>query len=108
MVCVLAFEKVGAQDAKIVIGNMGEGGATLDVADAVDAGNVGFQAGVDAKKTLVIGLDPGCGEIEVVGVGRATDGDEQMCSLDGLRFVAGLHLERDFIFVSADALEFLH
>ena len=45
---VLAVEKVVAQDAEIVVGNVGEGGATFDVADAIDAGDVGFQAGVDA------------------------------------------------------------
>ncbi len=106
MVCVLSLEKVVAQDAKIVIGNVGEGGATLDVADAVDAGNVGFQAGVDAQETPVVGRDSSGGEIEVVGVRGATDSDEQMCSLDGLRLIAGLHLQRNFVFVSADALSF--
>ena len=87
---VLAVEKVVAQDAKIVIRNMGEGGATLDVANSIDAGDICFQVRVNAKETLVVGLDSGCGQIEFICIWRASYGDQKMGSLDGSRLATEL------------------
>ena len=40
---VAIFDKVGAQDAEIVVGNVREGRAALDVAKREDAFHIGFQ-----------------------------------------------------------------
>ena len=51
--------QVGAQDAEVVVGDVGEGRAAVDVAEGVDSGDVGLQALVDRDVAALVQLDAG-------------------------------------------------
>jgi hypothetical protein len=97
-----AFEQVGAQDAEIVVGNVRESGAALDVAEGEDVLRGGFELFVDADEAVGIGRDCGGEEIQRVGVGNASSGHEEMGAFDFAGFSSGAEFHGDAIARAGD------
>ena len=72
------FEKIGADDTKIVVGDMGERRAAFHVAQGIDAWHVGLQVIVDGDQAPLVHLDPSSLGVEPVGIGHAADGRQQV------------------------------
>jgi len=62
---------------------VGEGSATVAVAEGVDAGDVGAELVVDEDVAVVVGGDVGVVEAQVLGVRGAADGEEDVRADDG-------------------------
>ena len=90
----LASDEFGAGDA-FIFGFVGEHRAVDDVADGVDAGDASAVVGVGFDAFAVVEFDADGVEAEVVGVGAATDGDED--DIGGVRtaFVCAFPFEGD-------------
>src|SRR5829696_396201 len=88
----LAGEDLGDRDA-LVLRLVGEHGSGDDVADGVDARDVGGEMGVGLDGAAAVELDAERVEAEPLRVGHTADGDEDHVRLDGLRRAArrGLH-----------------
>ena len=87
-VAVLAGELLRDGDT-FVLGLVGEHGALVDdVADGVDAVNVGLPVVVDFDEAALVHLDADLVEAEVGGVGLAADGDEADVGVEGLLLAA--------------------
>ena len=71
---------------------MGKLRPTVDIAERVEAGHVRFQPLVDVDEAFLIGLDAGRSQVQVVGIRRAADRDQQMRAADRLIAVHG-HLD---------------
>ena len=56
-----------------------------DVADGVDAGDVGAEMRIDDDAAAIVALDAGRIEPEPVGVGHAADRDQHDIGLDAFR-----------------------
>ena len=76
-VAVFAGDPFGDGDA-VFLGFVGEHGTVDDVADGPYAGNGGLELGVYLNAFFVGERNAGGGEIEMVGEGAATDGDEDL------------------------------
>jgi hypothetical protein len=100
---VSIFEDVGAQDAEIVVGNVGEGRAAFDVSESEDARRGGFQFPIYFNVATVIDRDAGGGNVQRIGVGSAAGGDEQVRAVEDAGFVADLDGEMDFGTIWRDA-----
>src|SRR5439155_26784419 len=74
---VLSLDNVPIDDLVVVVGDVGEGGAALHVAEGVDAGDVRLQAAVDAHVAARVRLDAGVLQPQVVRVRAAAGGDQQ-------------------------------
>src|SRR5690348_5072930 len=77
---VAVLEQVGADDTKIIVGDMCKGRATFDVSQRINARYVGLQALVDPDIATFIGLHHGCCKIESIRVGYPASCNEQMRS----------------------------
>ncbi len=68
---------------------MGEGATAVAVAESEDAGNAGAELIIDRDEAVLVRCEAGGCEIEVVGVGRASNGEEDVGAFDvGFAFVA--------------------
>ena len=90
----LAVEQVGGDDLEIVIGGVGEGAAAVAFAERPDAGHVGGEAVVDLDIAALVGRDPGRLQAEIVGIGPAADGEQDMAALDLGRAVGAVEADR--------------
>jgi len=91
------FEQIGAKDAEIIVGNVGEGGAALNVAEGVDVLRGGFELFVDADEAAGVGRDGGGGKIQCVGVGNASGGDEEVRAFDFAGLSGGAEFHGDAV-----------
>ena len=74
----IVVEQVGGDDLEVVVGGVGEGAAAVAVSDRPDAGDVGAELVVYGDvAALVVGY-AGLLEAEVVGVGYAANGKEDV------------------------------
>jgi len=83
----VVVEEVGGYDLEVVVGGVGEGAAAVAIAKGVDAFYVGAELVVDCDVAFVVGGDAGFVETEVLGVGGATYGEEDV-GADGGGFFA--------------------
>ena len=74
----IVVEEVGGDDFVVVVRGVGEGSAAVAVADGPDAGDVGAELVVDGDVAAVVVSDAGFFEAEVVGVGTAAYGEEDV------------------------------
>ena len=74
----IVVEQVGGDDLEVVVGGVGEGAASVAVAEGPDAGDVGAELVVDGDVAALVVGDAGFFEAEVVGVGAAADGEEDV------------------------------
>src|SRR5262245_30020741 len=73
-----AVEEVGLDDLVVVVRGVREAAVAVAVAERPDARDAGAQLLVDADHPLRVGLDAGPLEREIVRVGHAADGEEQV------------------------------
>src|SRR5262249_32724676 len=73
-----AVEQVGLDDLIVVVRGVREASAAVAGAERPDARDAGAQLLVDADHALRVGLDAGPLECEVIRVGHAADGEEQV------------------------------
>src|SRR5262249_50826690 len=71
---LLAFDQVAVDDLVIVVGDVRECRAALDVAQGPDARHVRLQPAVDADEAVAVQLHPGVLQPQVVGVRAAAGG----------------------------------
>ena len=113
----VVVEQVGGYDFVVVVGGVGEGAASVAVAEGPDAGDVGAELVVYGDEAVLVVLDAGAVEAEVVGVGAAADGEEDVgadavgvssSQFDADGYVVSARLEMDALGVQAhrDALFF--
>ena len=76
-------EQVGGYDFEIVVGGVSEGSAAVAVAHRVDAGDVGAELVVYGDVAALVCGDAGFIEAEVVGVGGAAHGEQDVGAMDG-------------------------
>ena len=96
------FQQVGAQDAEIVVGNVREGRAPLDVAERKDVFRGGFELFVNVDEAASIGRNRGGGKVQRVGVGDAARGDEQLGAFDFAGFSPDTELGGNAIAAAGD------
>ncbi|HEY1702323.1 MAG TPA: hypothetical protein VGG75_21665, partial [Trebonia sp.] len=75
---LLVPEEVRAQDAVVVVGQVGEGRPALDVSHRVDAGHAGFQVLVGLDEAPVVEANPGRLGGERLRIRNAADGRQQV------------------------------
>src|SRR5260370_13331699 len=92
---VAVLEQVGANDTKIIVGDMCKGRAAFDVSQRINARHVGLQTIVDLDIATLIGLHPGCCKIEPIRVGYPASCNEQMRSCQGLFSCSSTHFQLD-------------
>jgi len=87
----VVVEEVGGYDLVVVVGGVGEGAAAVAVAHGVDAFYVGAELVVYCDVAFVVGGDAGFVETQVLGVGSAAYGEEDVGADGGglLAFGAG-------------------
>ncbi len=71
-------EEIGGDDFEVVVGGVGEGATAVAVAERPDAGDTGTELVVDDDVAVLVVGDAGFFEAEVVGVGTATDCEENV------------------------------
>ncbi len=76
--CILLFEKIGADDPKIVVRNMGKRRPALDVAERVDATSRGFEAVVHLDEPAVVRLDSSRHKVQGIGIRHSPCREQQM------------------------------
>ena len=67
----------------IVIGNMGELGASFTISQGIDPRDIGLQAIVNSYKTGFVHFDTGGGQVEGFYICFAASGDQQVRAGDG-------------------------
>lgn len=80
-----AIDQVALENSEVVVRNVGEGGATVDIADGEDARNVRFEASVHRDVAALIEFDSAFAGSQQVGVRGASRGDKKVRSGDGSR-----------------------
>ena len=75
---------------------MGEGAATVAIAERPDARRAGAQFVVDDDVAARVGLDSGLVERQVVGVGPAPDREQHVGTRDFRRAGRAIEPDRDF------------
>src|SRR5438552_10982787 len=83
---VSIFQKIGTNDTEIVVGDMGKGRASFDIAQSIDAWNIGFKFIVDLDKAMFVGHNAGYGEVEPIGIRGAACCYQQMRTSKGTLF----------------------
>src|SRR5690606_12926864 len=78
-----AIDDIVGDDLELIVGSVGEGAPTIDVAHGPDALHAGAQVIVDRDIAARIGLDAGSLEIEAGSIGGAAHGQEEMAALHG-------------------------
>src|SRR6202044_1358586 len=106
-----AIEEIVGDDFVVVVRSVGEGAAAVAVADGVNAGSGGAELIVDGDVSALVGRNAGCGKVQVVGVGYAAGGQQDMRA-DDMRFpfvafdadqdLVAVALEMDAVGVDAD------
>ena len=92
-------QQVVGDDLVVVVAGVGEGALAVAVAERPDARVRGAQRLVDLDVAALVGGDAGGVEPEVVGVGDAADGEEEVrAARSGLAFLA-VEAERDALAV---------
>src|SRR5690606_32408073 len=84
---------------EIVVGRVGEGAASVAVAQCVYVGLAGAQFVVDGDMAAFVGLYAGPVETEIVGVGAAADGEKHMGPGNGRIAFGAIDVDRDPTFV---------
>ena len=79
-------------DAVVVVGDVGELGPAVDVADSEDALGRGSQLLVDRDEAAAVHVHPGRREVEAVGRRGPTGGHEDRVRLDRTALVQNAHL----------------
>src|SRR5262245_7046935 len=74
---------------------MGEGRATIDITQCVDARYVGFQSLVDLNETTFVRFDPRRGEVESVRIGNSSGGHQQVRPAQRSLFVSCFYGQLD-------------
>src|ERR1700722_9250081 len=85
------LNEIRAYDAKIGVGDVGEGRAALDVAQGVDARHIGFQPLIHLNEALFVGLYSGGVQVEPIGIGYAPRSQQQMRARKGALSRWGLY-----------------
>src|SRR6202035_6121384 len=88
-----------------VVGNVRESGAAVDVAEGEDVFRGGFELFVDADEAVGVSGDRGGGEIQRVGVGNASGGDEEMRAFELAEFSGGADFQGDAIARAGDLFD---
>ena len=83
------MEKVGFHDAEVVVGNVGEGGASGHVTERIDPLEIGLELGVHRDEAARVELDPRRAGGQSTGIGRSAGGDEKLRSFEDPRSVFG-------------------
>src|SRR5437867_12684565 len=83
-----SLDQVRPQDPEIVVGDVREGRAALDVPDGVNAGDARLELLVDLDEALRVQPDPRGREAEPLGVGHAPCRGEKVRALDRALAVA--------------------
>src|SRR5450755_623007 len=96
---VTVFDQVGAQNAEVVVGDVGERGWPLDIVERVDARDIGLQAVVGQNVAAFVYLDSGCGKVELFGIGRASRSDQEMRTGNDALFITALDRQCDMTIV---------
>src|SRR5438067_13036069 len=94
--CIPVFEEIGANNAEIVVGDMGESGATLYIPERVDTRNIGFQLLIGLNKAFFIYLYSCRSKIEPIGVGSAPCCHEQVRSAESTVTCRSLYSQLNF------------
>src|SRR5207248_5986756 len=68
---IAVFKEVGANNAEIVVGDMGESRATFYITQRINTRDIGFQLLIGWNKAFFIYLHPGSSRVEPIGVGSA-------------------------------------
>lgn len=92
---MFAGEVFGSKDT-FFFGLVGQHGSTDHITNGEDAWHVGFEMIVDDDSTLLVHLDACTVESELISVGLATSGDQDMICLQHLPFSALHWLNGDF------------
>lgn len=81
----------------LLLGLVGKHGSESAVTDHADVGDLGAVLLVDDKTAALVLLDTDALEVETLGVGAATDGDEDNVSVEGLLLttLGGLNAQSD-------------
>ena len=74
----VVVEEVGGDDLEVVVGGVGEGAVAVAVAEGPDAGDVGAELVVDGDVAALVDGDAGFVEAEIVGVGAAAHGEQDV------------------------------
>src|SRR6185437_758644 len=85
----VVVEQIAAGDFEVVVGGVGEGAVAVDVAERPDARDIGAQLVVDREIAAGIEGEAGLADVEVLDIGLAADGNEQVAGGDGQRLAAG-------------------
>jgi hypothetical protein len=96
---VLAVKQVGGNDLEIVVGGLGKRAPAIAIAERPDARHIRSKEIVDRDVAPRIDRDTGLVETEIVGVGTASD-REQNIRADDLRIAFGA-LDRQATFCYA-------
>jgi len=96
------FKQVSAEDAEIVVGNVGEGRASLDVTEGKDVFRGGFELFVYADKAAGVGGNCGGGKIQRVRVGNASGSDKEVRAFGFAGFSCGAECHRDAVARAGD------
>src|SRR5262249_57725434 len=81
-------QQVSCNDLEIIVGRMGEGAAAVAIAERPGSRNIGAQLIVNLDVAAGVDGDAGLVQAEVVGIGTAADGEQQMRSYDAARHAA--------------------
>ena len=103
---VAAVQQVRGEDLVVVVGGVGEGAAAVALAERPDAGDVGGELVVDRDDAALVRFNASGVEAEVVGVGLAAHGEEDVgAELLGRAFGAvDVHGDPAVVAGEADAL----
>jgi hypothetical protein len=77
-----AIEQIGGYDLKIVVADAGKGALAISVPHRSDASNLSRQVVADLDLTALISSDTSLIETEIVGIGHATCGDQNIRPCD--------------------------
>ena len=85
-----SFNQVGVDDLVIVVRDVRKGRAALDISQGPDARHIRLQPIVHPDESLLINLHPGVLQSQVVRIGPASGGNQQVGSAHRLRSAATL------------------
>ncbi len=95
MVSVLLLDYVCANNPEIVVRNVGERRASLDVAQRVHTGDVRLKPVIGPNESFGVGLDPGRRKIERIGIRGSPDRRQKVRALDRTRLRANQDIQLD-------------
>ena len=75
---IFPFDQVGVDDLVVVVGDVGERWATLDVAQGPNSRDVGFHARIGLDVAAIVSGDSGFSELQIGRGWLAAGGDQKM------------------------------